>query len=73
MESIVIDAFLCKDQMSAQAPLARASTLEQMIRLTMNSMHTRLNETCMEPSRCLQRIFNRRRRHLMDLKLKGYL
>ncbi|CAM4863385.1 unnamed protein product [Rotaria socialis] len=70
MESIVIQAFLSTDQMSAQAALARASTIEQMVRSTMTLMHTRLNETRMEPSRCLQRIFNRRRRHLIDLKLQ---
>ncbi|CAF1135581.1 unnamed protein product [Adineta ricciae] len=70
MESIVIQAFLCEDQMSAQVSLARSSTLEQMIRVAMNLIHTRLNETQMEPSRLLQRIFNRRRRHLMDLTLQ---
>ncbi|CAF2747636.1 unnamed protein product [Rotaria sp. Silwood2] len=70
METIVIQAFLCTDQMSAQVSLARASTIEQMVRTTMNLMHTRLNEARMEPSRCLQRIFNRRRRHLIDLTLQ---
>ncbi|CAF4323861.1 unnamed protein product, partial [Rotaria sordida] len=71
METIVIQAFLCKDQMNAQVSLTRASTIEQMVRTTMNSMHSRLNEAHMEPSRCLQRIFNRRRRHLIDLTLQG--
>ncbi|CAF3606759.1 unnamed protein product [Rotaria sordida] len=70
METIVVQAFLCKDQMSAQVSLARASTIEQMVRTTMNLMHSRLNEAHMEPSRCLQRIFNRRRRHLIDLTLQ---
>ncbi|CAF3358711.1 unnamed protein product [Rotaria sp. Silwood1] len=70
METIIMQAFLCKDQMSAQVSLARASTIEQMVRTTMNLMHTRLNEARMEPSRCLQRIFNRRRRHLIDLTLQ---
>ncbi|CAF1610091.1 unnamed protein product [Rotaria magnacalcarata] len=70
MESIVIQAFLSTDQMSAQAALARSSTIEQMVRSTMTLMHVRLNETRMEPSRCLQRICNRRRRHLIDLKLQ---
>jgi uncharacterized membrane protein YccC len=72
MQTIVIQAFLCQDQMNAQVSLARASTIEQMVRSTMNLMHTRLNEARMEPSRCLQRIFNRRRRHLIDLTLQGY-
>ncbi|CAF1406378.1 unnamed protein product [Rotaria sordida] len=70
VETIVVQAFLCKDQMSAQVSLARASTIEQMVRTTMNLMHSRLNEAHMEPSRCLQRIFNRRRRHLIDLTLQ---
>lgn len=73
METILIQAFLCQDQMSAQVSLTRSSTIERMVRTTMNLMHTRLNEARMEPSRCLQRIFNRRRRHLFDLKLYGCL
>ncbi|CAF4132243.1 unnamed protein product, partial [Rotaria sordida] len=70
METILIQAFLCKDQMSAQVSLARASTIEQMVRTAMNLMQTRLNDASMEPARCLQRIFNRRRRHLTDLTLQ---
>ena len=71
MESTIIKAFLCQDQMSSQMSLARVSTVEQMVRTAMNSMHTRLNEASMEPSRLLQRIFNRKRRHLIDLTLQG--
>jgi len=73
MQTMVIKAFLCQDQMSAQALLARASTMEEMIRTTMNLMPTRLMEAHMEPSRFLQRIFNRKRRHLIDLTLQGYI
>jgi uncharacterized membrane protein YccC len=73
MQLIVTQAFLCQDQMVAQVSLARASTIEQMVRTTMNLMSTRLIEAHMEPSRCLQRIFNRRRRHLIDLTIQGYL
>ncbi|CAF0844236.1 unnamed protein product [Adineta steineri] len=70
MQTIIIKAFLCEDQMSAQVSLAQASTIEQMIRTTMNLITTRLVEATIEPSRCLQRIFNRRHRHLIDLTIQ---
>jgi hypothetical protein len=73
MQIIVTKAFLCQDQMNAQVSLARASTIEQMVRTAMLLMSSRLNEARIEPSRCLQRIFNRKRRHLIDLTLPGYL
>jgi uncharacterized membrane protein YccC len=73
MQTIAIQAFLCQDQMSAQVSLARVTTIEQMVRATMGLMPIRLFEASMEPSRCLQRIFNRKRRHLIDLTIQGYL
>jgi uncharacterized membrane protein YccC len=72
MQTIIIKEFLCHDQMGAQVSLARSTTIEQMVRTTMNLMPARLNEAYMEPSRCLQRIFSRRRRHLIDLTIQGY-
>jgi hypothetical protein len=71
MQTLIIEAFVCRDQMSAQLALARASTIEQLVRTTMNLIITRLAEARFEPSRCLQRLFNRRRRHLIDLTLRG--
>ena len=71
MQKWIIQGFLCSDQMHAQVHLARASTIEQMIRNAMNMMHPRLREAYYEPSRIIQRIFNHKRRHLMDLKLQG--
>ncbi|CAF0802510.1 unnamed protein product [Adineta steineri] len=70
MQTLVLQAFLCEDQMSAQVSLARASTIEQMIRTTMSLITARLVESTLEPSRCLQRIFNRRHRHLIDLTIQ---
>ena len=72
MQTIIIRAFLCQDQMNAQVPLAQTSTIEQMVRTTMRVIPMRLNEARMEPSRFLQRIFNRRRRHLIHLTIQGY-
>ncbi len=72
MQTIAIQAFLCQDQMGAQVSLARVTTIEQMVRATMGLMPTRLFEASMEPSRYLQRIFNRKRRHLIDLTIQGY-
>lgn len=71
MQTLIIQAFLCQDEMGAQVSLARASIVEQMIRKTMNPIQTRLDEARFEPSRWLQRIFNRRRRHIIDLTLQG--
>lgn len=71
MQTLIVQAFLAEDQISAQVSLSRASTIEQMVRTTMNSFSSRLMESSMEPSRFLQRIFNRKRRHLIDLTLIG--
>lgn len=71
MQRWIIQAFLCSDKMHAQVHLARASTVEQMVRNAMNPMHSRLREAYYEPSRLLQRIFNRKRKELIDIKLQG--
>jgi len=71
MQTIAIQAFLCQDPIGARVSLARVTTIEQMVHATMDLMPTRLLEASMEPSRYLQRIFNRKRRHLIDLTIKG--
>jgi uncharacterized membrane protein YgaE (UPF0421/DUF939 family) len=71
MQTLIIQAFLCEDEMGAQVSLAQASTLETLVRKAMNPIYMRLGEAHFEPSRCLKRIFNRRRRHLIDLALQG--
>jgi len=73
MQTIAVQAFLCQDPIGAQVSLARVTTIEQMVRATMDLMPTRLFEASMEPSRYLQRIFNQKRRHLIDLTIQGYL
>ena len=71
MHALILQAFLCQDQTSAQVPLARATIVEKMVRKTMDPIQVRLDEARFEPSRCLQRLFNRRRRHIIDLTLQG--
>jgi uncharacterized membrane protein YccC len=71
MQTLILQAFLCEDKIDAQVPLARASTIEQIMRKTMSLIYMRLNEACFEPSRYLQKIFNRQRRHIIDLTLQG--
>jgi uncharacterized membrane protein YccC len=73
MHTILIQTFLYRDEMAAQVSLAQTSVIEQTIRTAMSLMNARLKEARMELSRCLQRIFNRRRRHLFDLTIEGYL
>ena len=71
MQTLIIQAFLCKDEMEAQVLLAQAFTIGEMIREKMSLIHVRLNEASFEPSRWLQKIFNRRRKHIIDLTLEG--
>lgn len=73
MQHILIQAFLSRDQMSAQISLARTKTIEQMVRQTMNLLTSRLAEAHLEPSQFLQQIYNRRRIHLMNLTVQGKL
>ncbi len=72
MQTIIIQGFICQDEMNAQISTTRSSTIEQMVRTTMNLLCIRLVEARMEPSRYLQRIFNRKRKHLFNLTLQGY-
>ncbi len=71
MQRLIIQGFLCQDKMSAQVSLSRVSTIEQMIRVAINPLPMKLIEARFEPSRLLQRIFNRRQRHIIDLTIKG--
>ncbi len=71
MQRLIIHGFLCQDKMSAQVSLSRVSTIEQMIRVAINPLPMKLIEARFEPSRLLQRIFNRRQRHIIDLTIKG--
>jgi hypothetical protein len=71
MYHLVIEAFLCEDQISANIFLSRANIIEKMIRKTMITIQSRFSETYYEPSRLLQRLFNRKRRNIIDLNLQG--
>ena len=71
MQTIVVQGFICQNEMGAQISITRSSTIEQMVRTAMNVLCMRLGEARMEPSRFLQRIFNRKRRHIFDLTLQG--
>lgn len=71
MQTVVIQAFLRDDQISAQVNLTRAATIEQMVRTALGPIHTKLIESRFEPSRCLQWIFNRRRKHLNGWTVHG--
>jgi uncharacterized membrane protein YccC len=71
MQTLIIQAFLHQDEMSAQVSLTRASTIEQMIRLAIGPIRMKLVVARFEPSRYLQRIFNRRRRNIIDLTIQG--
>jgi len=67
----IIEAFLCEDQISANVFLSRANIIEKMIQKTMITIQSRFSETYYEPSRLLQRLFNRKRRNIIDLNLEG--
>lgn len=71
MQTVVVQAFVCQDEMNAKLETVRASTIEKMIRATLSLLPRRLIEAHMEPSRCLQQIFNRKRKHLFALTLQG--
>ena len=70
MQSFVLQAFLCQDRTAARVSLARASIVERRLRDTMNGMRTRLLEARFEPAWILQRIFNRRGKHIIDLPIE---
>ena len=71
MQTFVLQAFSSEDPAAAKISLARASIVEQRLRTTMFQMRLRLQEAHHEPSQILQRIFNRRRRHIIKLTIQG--
>jgi len=71
MYDLIIQAFLCEDQISANVYLSRANIMEKMIRKTMITVQSRFSEIYYEPSRLLQRLSNRKRRNIIDLTLQG--
>ena len=70
MHTIIIQAFLCREESNSKILLTRSMIFEQMIRKAMILVQTRLNEARFEPSQLLQRIFNRRRRQIIDLNIQ---
>jgi hypothetical protein len=73
MYYFIIQAFLSRDRMGAKLSLSRASIIEQMIRQTMILIQPRIAEAKYEPSRLLQKIFYRKRKHIIDLNIQGLL
>jgi uncharacterized membrane protein YccC len=71
MYYFIIQAFLSRDEMNAKVSLSRAAIIEQMIHQTMMTIQPRIAEAKYEPSRLLQKIFYRKRRHIMDLNIQG--
>lgn len=71
MYTLIIQAFLCHDKMGAQMSLIRVSIIENMVHKALIPVQMRLEEARFEPSRWLQRIFNRKHRHIIDLTLQG--
>ncbi|CAF1053029.1 unnamed protein product [Rotaria sp. Silwood1] len=70
MNELVIQEFLCRDKISAHMSLTRTSMIENMVHKALSPIQTRLDESYFEPARYLQRIFNRKRSHIIDLTLK---
>ncbi len=71
MQTMITRAFLCQDKMDAEVWLTEAATIEQMVIKAIGPIHMKLTEAGLEPSRCLQYIFNGRRRHIIDLTIQG--
>jgi hypothetical protein len=71
MHLLIVQAFLREDQMDVQALLSRASIIEQMIREAISPIQMNLGYARFEPSRLLQRVFNLKRRNIIDLTLQG--
>ena len=69
MQTLVLQAFLCQDQAAASISLARATILERRIKHTIIHMRERLDEARFEPSRFFQWLFNRKRRHIINLTI----
>jgi len=71
MYFFILQAFLSRDEMNPKILLSRASIIEPMIRQTMIIIQSRIFEAEYKPSRFLQKIFYRKRRHIIDLNIKG--
>ncbi|CAF1140908.1 unnamed protein product [Rotaria sp. Silwood1] len=70
MYYLIIQAFLSPDPMAAKVSLSRASIIEGIIRQTLIVIQTRLVEAKYEPSSLIQRIFFRKRKHMIDLNIQ---
>jgi hypothetical protein len=70
MYHLLIQAFLSEEQISAYIFLSQVNIIEKMIRETMIQVQSRFDESCYEPSRLLQKLFNRKKVFL-DLTLQG--
>ncbi|CAF1392692.1 unnamed protein product, partial [Rotaria sordida] len=70
MHTLIIQAFLCSDKMSAHMLLTRASLIENMVHNTLTPIQMKLDEAHFEPARLLQKIFNRKHIHIIDLILQ---
>ncbi|CAF1403007.1 unnamed protein product [Adineta steineri] len=69
MHRLIVQSFLHQDQIDAQVLLTQVSTIEQMVFEAMSSLQTKLVFARFEPSRLLQRIFNLKRKNIIDLTL----
>ncbi|CAF1021837.1 unnamed protein product [Rotaria sordida] len=70
MNVLIIQAFLSRSKISAHMSHRKASIIENMIHKALSPIQTRLEESRFEPARYLQRIFNRKHRHIIDLTVK---
>ncbi|CAF1349877.1 unnamed protein product [Didymodactylos carnosus] len=70
MQTLLLQAFLCQDQAAASISLARATIIERRIKHTIVHMRERLDEARFEPSRFFQWLFNRKRRHIINLTIE---
>jgi hypothetical protein len=73
MHVLIIQAFLSPNKMGARMILTKVTMIENMVRKTLGPIQTRIDEARFEPSRYLQRIFNRKHRHIIDLTIHGEL
>jgi len=71
MHALIIQAFLSHNKMDAHMSLAKATMIENMVHKALIPIQMRLDEARFEPARYLQRIFNRKHRHIIDLTLQG--
>ncbi|CAF1475714.1 unnamed protein product [Rotaria sordida] len=69
--TLTIQAFLCPDKMSAYMSLTRASLIENMVHNALTPIPMKLDKAHFEPARLLQKIFNRKHRHIIDLTLQN--